>query len=190
MRCRLLRALFFSPFLCLLLLSFLYGLGQLFSPLFLGFSPEPHMDLKSSKEWRGSLPQLGMNNDSEEHIIDRLLLGVHCENFYIYSTWLIWWKTAESHLKCRFFYFPQPLSPNGIPNICLIVRFTYWLLWLRIWAIPTQLFWQHGESWQGHGDLAWRAKSYMKIFLLLVPFSWSTMPVFLMCWPFLYVRIS
>ena len=75
----------------------------------------------------------------------------------ICSTWLMCGKTAETHLKCRFFYFSWSLPPNRIPSSRLIGRFTYWLRWLRIWAIPTQLLWQLGRSWQGHGDLAWRA---------------------------------
>lgn len=109
MRCRLLRALF-SPLFFVSHHVLSLTISDNFSILY--FSPEPHLDLKSSisKERRGSLPQLRVNSNSQEPIIDMLLLWVHRENFYICSTWLMWWKTAEAHLKCRFFYFPRPLS--------------------------------------------------------------------------------
>lgn len=73
------------------------------------------------------------------HYIDRMLMWFLCENSnYICFTWLIWWKTAEAHLKCRFFYFPDH-SPLTKVQAAVWLE-DCWLLCPGIWAVPTQLF--------------------------------------------------
>lgn len=183
MRCRLLQAPFFSPFLCFPLLSFSHCLSQFFSLLFLCLSPEPHLDLKSSisKDWRGSLPQLrgghwlrgACNRQATVASSVRKLCYI-----YIRSTWLMWWKRAETRLKSRFSTFPAT-----IPWPCSQHLFDWEIYLLTTLAEDLGNPNTAGLTAQQELTRSWWFSlegklSYMKIFVPLVPFSYSRLSVF------------
>lgn len=178
---------FFSPFLCFPLS---HRLSRCFHPLFLCLFPEPHLGLKSSisKEWRGSLPQLGVKTDSEEHIIDRLLLWVTLKTFLhvhlLYRTNMM--KNSRDSWNAGFLSSPTTLAKS---NSKQLFDWKVYLLTtlaedlgnprtavMTTWQKLTRLWWFSLKGWL----------SYMKI----LPLSWRKTFAFLMCWSSQYVRIA
>lgn len=179
MRCRLLQALFFSP-VSLFPVAFFLLLSQ---PIFQSF-----MSLSVSTASSGSqiICIKRMKRFSASIRGEHWLGGAHnrtgcCCGFTVKTLLYMANVMKDSGDSFARFLFSRPLSPNRIPSSCLIGRFTYWVLRLRIWAIPTQLFRQHGKSWQGHGDLARRANFLTWKSFSFLCFSHETKGLFFIC---------
>lgn len=174
---------FFLP-LPLFPVAFFLSLSQpIFQPFISSLSPEPHLDLKSSisKDWRGSLPQLrgghwlrgACNRQATVASSVRKLCYI-----YIRSTWLMWWKRAETRLKSRFSTFPAT-----IPWPCSQHLFDCKIYLLTTLAEDLGNPNTAGLTAQQELTRSWWFSlegklSYMKIFVPLVPFSYSRLSVF------------
>lgn len=192
MRCRLLQALFFCP-VSLFPVAFCLLLSQPIFQFFLSLSLSRASSgsqiiyIKRMKRFsasiRGEYWLRGADNKTGCCCGFTVKTFLHLHLLYMAN---VMKDSGDSFAGCLF---SRPLSPNRIPSSCLFGRFTYWVLQLRIWAIPTQLFWQHGESWQGHGDLAWRANFLTWKSFSFLCFSHETKGFF-MRWSSRYVRIA